>query len=439
MPSSPLQAGHPPSRRTLVVGAVVLVAVAALLGGSFTGKHHSAVQRTGAHGSAQLVRTRQHIGSGPDDSVAVARAEQAFSLDLLRHVTQGTANVTVSPISLAVALSMLENGAAGRTRAEIAATLGAGTLALARQNGGWHSLDTDLTAAAKAASIQLSSANSVWLQKGFAIRESFLNALTTYYDSGVWTADFAQGMPAALAAINAWTSKNTRGKITKLFDELDPATRVVLANAVYFKAAWEQPFDASATHDGRFVTSERAEITTKFLNGAVDVPAAVTDGYRAVQLPYAGGRFAALAVMPTSSSLAAFTGSLTADRLATIVTTLTRQSVQLSLPRFTTRTTSQLNRPLARMGMPTAFTPAADFSPMTPEPVQVSQVIQRAYLKVAEKGTEAAAATGVAVITSVNAGPARTLTFDHPFLFLIRDTKTGAILFASQINDPSAG
>lgn len=439
MSSSPLQVGRPPSRRTLLVGAAALVAVAVVLGGSFTGKHHGGVVGGSGGGTAQLVGQRQQIAADPSAAAAVARTEQAFSLDLLRHVRNGDGNVSVSPLSLALALSMLENGAAARTRSEIAATLGAGDLSLAQQNAGWHALNADLAEAAKTGSIQLSTANSAWLQKGSSIRQPFLNALKTYYDTGVWTTDFAHNMPAALAAINAWTSQNTRGKITKLFDKLDPSTLLVLANAVYFKAAWATPFEASDTHDARFITSNRSTITTKFLNGVLDAPTAATPEYQAVQLPYAGGRFAALAVMPTAASLTDFTASLTAGGLSTIVDSLASGPVHLSLPKFSTRTTSQLNAPLAAMGMPTAFTDAADFSTMTPTKVSVSQVVQRVYLKVAEKGTEAAAATGIAVGMSAVAEPPRTLTFDHPFLFLIRDTTTGAILFASQITDPSAG
>jgi serpin B len=143
--------------------------------------------------------------------------------------------------------------------------------------------------------------------------------------------------------------------------------------------------------------------------------------------------------MPTSGTLGDFTEALTADRLAGIVSSLRAQPVDVALPKFTTRSTLNLKDALTALGMPIAFTDAADFTRLTDERVQVGQVVQRVYLSVAEKGTEAAAATGIGVVgTGAMAPPPLSIRFDHPFLFLIRDTQTGAILFASQIQDPTA-
>jgi len=167
------------------------------------------------------------------------------------------------------------------------------------------------------------------------------------------------------------------------------------------------------------------------------LPWAVGDGYQAVQLPYTGGRFAALAVMPTRADLGRFVAGLTPHRLAGIVAALhTGTAARVALPRFTTTSSINLAGTLGALGMPEAFTSAADFSALSSRPTQIQAVEQRVYLAVGEKGTEAAAVTGIAM-QATSASPAIPLTFDHPFLFLVRDTLTGAILFASLVQNPS--
>jgi serpin B len=332
---------------------------------------------------------------------------------------------------------MLAEGASGATKAQIDKALQTTGLSRQQVDAGWLAM---IDAWKQAKDVALSSANAAWLQKGFPIKPAFLDTLASYYGAGVWQTDFAGHMADALAAINSWTKRNTRGKIDRLFDQLDPTTQLVLANAVYFKAAWESPFDPKDTAPGPFTLGSGDHVSTPYLNDEDSAyPAAVRDGYAVVQLPYVGGRFAALAVMPTSGTLTDFTAHLTTQKLAGIVASLHQQPVHLSLPKFTTRSTLDLHDALAALGMPIAFTDRADFSRLTDQPVQVGQVVQRVYLSVAEKGTEAAAATGIAILPgAAQQPPALSVAFDHPFLFLIRDTQTGAILFASTIDDPTA-
>jgi serpin B len=168
--------------------------------------------------------------------------------------------------------------------------------------------------------------------------------------------------------------------------------------------------------------------------------AASTPAYTAVQLPYRGERFAALAIMPKGQPLTSYLATLTPSGIAGVAGALKPQAISLSLPKFTTRSTLGLDETLAALGMPSAFNPsAANFAEMTSQHVFVGQVLQRVYLAVAEKGTEAAAATGIGITASAAPAPGTPVVFDHPFLFLIRDTQTGAILFAAEVNDPTAG
>lgn len=387
------------------------------------------------------LRSPVHHYSAPVPGVVAptARAEQAFTLALLQHLSAGSRNSSVSPAGLGIALAMLQNGAAGATQAEMLAALRAGGLSAAQLDEGWLRLTRDWSAATSNGSLTLSSANALWVQHGFAIRKQFMADLSGYFDTGLWQTDFSRGA-AATDAIDRWTAQQTRGRITKLFDRLDPRTVLVLADAVYFKAAWASAFDAHRTRPGPFTRADGSTVTTPFLSDeATTRPVAVTPGWSAVQLPYRGGRFAALAVIPTTQSLHSYLGSLTVAGLDAVVAALHPQAVDLALPKFTTTSELDLKPVLQSLGMRQAFSDAADLSGLSTRPTKVDQVIQRVYLAVAEKGTEAAAATGVSVVPSSARAGGTAVRFDHPFLFLIRDTVTGAILFASQVTDPTAG
>jgi serpin B len=390
----------------------------------------------GPSGSIQLV-----VETSPVTTVAPAKlepvvaAEQRLSLALLNQVGSGS-NVTVSPASLYLALGMLQNGARGRTADEISKALQAGGISTDDQNAGLAALADVLTAAAARDGIEFDSANSLWQQKGFAVKQQFLDALAAYYHSGMWQVDFADHTADALEAIDEWTSANTHGKITKLFDQLDPATVLVLANAIYFHAAWQTPFDKAETQPAPFVTSDGQTVSADFMNGGPGLRAAVTDDYEAVQLPYTGGRFAALAVMPTHGRLGDFVAALSPQDV-TAIANGTRNGIPVAIPRFATTSTIDLKPVLEAMGMTGAFDDGADFSGLSRTPTRVSAAVQRDYLQVGEYGTTAAAVTGVSMIPySASTGP--NVELNHPFLFLVRDTQTGAILFASEVTDPSA-
>jgi serpin B len=436
-------------RRLICVRRLVGILVAGLLAAAGCTASGGRRPPAGTHiggriGSAvQLVADVRPVTPRPGAAKPVASAEQRFALALLRQLSSSNTNVTVSPSSLAVALTMLENGAAGTTRQQIATALQTDSLSKAQQNAGWRALVAEWSQAAARDHFALHSANSVWAQQGFPVRRSYLAALGRYFATGVWRADFVRHNAAALKAIDDWTKQQTNGKITKLFKQLDRTTKLVLANAVYFKAKWATTFDKHDTANGPFTTGSGSTATVPMMNNPeVMTPATSTSDYQAVELPYKGGRFAALAIMPTKGSLAAFANSLTPNSLDGIVASLQQQPVDLTMPRFTTTSTLDLPPTLQALGMRDAFSDAADFSPMSPVArklgLQVGQVVQRDYLSVTEEGTEAAAATGITIIPSA-AVQALPIQLDHPFVFLIRDVRTGAVLFASEINDPSAG
>ena len=385
--------------------------------------------------AVQLVSNARPL---PADSHAIgpiSTAEQLFTLDLLRAMPADTSNLVLSPSSLAIALAMLQLGARGRTAAEIATVLHTSDLSAQQQAVGWAALTALQTAGAGSV---LESANSVWQQRGLRLQRQYMAGLKQYFDAGVWQVDFARNMNGALSALNQWVALHTHNKITKLFNpgDLDPSTVLVLANAEYFKADWQYKFDRSATRPAPFHRADGSSVTVPFMHYSGKVAMVTNSRFMAAQLPYAGFRFAAQVIMPTQGSLPDLLKTLTQTDLASIANTEPAGQGDVIMPRFTAQTYTKLVPALQQLGMHTAFTDAADFSAMcSTTALKVETVVQRDYLKVDEDGTEAAAVTGVGMQPTAARVP---VPFDHPFLFLVRDTLTGAVLFAGQIQDPSA-
>lgn len=432
------------TRRTLFGAAALAVA------GGVTDRllpHHSAPSSTPATPHGAGIHVADHSGTAvelvadvtpvravPGDIDPIARAQQQFALDLIRATTS-PANLVLSPTSLATALTMIQLGARGRTAAEIGSALHTATLSPQQQAAGWSALTQSMAAASGPA---LESANAVWQQRGLAVQRPYLADLTRYFQAGVWQVDFGD-MTAALSAIDAWVREHTHDKITKLFDrgDLDPSTVLVLANAEYFAAAWKYRFDPQRTHQAPFHRADGSTVSVPFMVADSPLSMTSTSRYFAAQLPYAGGRFAAQLIMPIRGSLADLTAALTPDDLHAIGTRPAgSDSIDLLVPKFTAQTYAHLDGTLQQLGIRTAYTSAADFSAMSTTPLQLGTVVQRDYLKVDEDGTEAAAVTGGGMIAT--AAPVGPPPFDRPFLFLVRDTRTGTVLFAGQIQDPSA-
>ncbi len=392
------------------------------------------VEQDRVGGAVELVADVRPLPTTANDITPVATAAQQFALDLLRAVPATDTNVVLSPSSLATALAMLQLGAAGTTRDEIAHVLHTDHLSSQQQALGWAALTKSL-----AETGVLESANSLWQQQKFPLVASYMARLARYFDTGVWQVDFQGDMSGAMSAINAWCSDQTHGKITKLFEpgSLDPSTtKLVLANAEYFKASWHDQFDPKKTSAGTFHRSDGSRVSVAFMSYNGRAATTATSTYFAAQVPYAGERFAAQIIKPQKGSLDDLTKSITPATLEAIARAEESDDADFLLPRFVSQTFTDLGAPLARLGMPTAFTPDADFSLLSPVPLEVEAVVQRDYLKVDEVGTVAAAVTGVGIeAQSTHLAAA----FDAPFLFLVRDTQTGVILFAGQIVDPSAG
>lgn len=389
--------------------------------------------------------TRPRAPTTPQDAVDAAGAVNAFGLDLYRAVSGGGENLVLSPASIALALAMTRAGARGETSDEMdavlhdaasdahAAWLNALDAALASRSG------TFRDAGGEDRQVTLRIANAPFAQRDLPLEDAYLEALATQFGAGLRLVDYIAATEEARQAINGWVAEQTEDRIDELLAPgvLTSTTRLTLVNAIYLKAAWQTPFDEALTAPGPFNRPDATTVEAPMMRLADSLPYAAGDGWQAVELPYVGGQLAMTIIVP--DDLAAFEAKLDADAFESITAGFAERLVRLSLPRFGTESKLELADTLAALGMPLAFDPQrADFSGITTaERLFISDVIHQANLDVDEKGTEAAAAT--AVVMRAGAAPAEpvTLTVDRPFLFALRDTQTGAIVFFGRVTDPT--
>lgn len=365
------------------------------------------------------------------DVSALTAAQTAFALDLYDAVReQVDGDLVVGPMSLHTVLAMVRAGARGETATEMDAVLHADGVDL---HGAGNALDRAVQERNGATGVDLTSANRVWLQRGMALTDEYIATIAGNYDAGLAATDFIADPEAARTAVNGWVAERTRDKITDLFPRgsIDTRTRLVLANAVHLDAAWKFPFDPARTDDQPFTLPDGTEVDVPTMHYDQDLPTAIGPGWAAVELPYDGEQLSMTIIVP--QDLAAFEQRLDAGLLDGILGQVTDGGIHLSLPRFRARTHLGLSDTLVGMGMPTAFGPGADLSGMTGQSgLWLHAVEHEAVVEVDEEGTEAAAASGASIAGSH--GP--TVTVDRPFLFLVRDEPTGALLFLGRVTDP---
>ena len=288
--------------------------------------------------------------------------------------------------------------------------------------------------------LTLRIANAPFAQAGMTWEQAYLDTLASRFGAGLRLVDYKQDSAGACRAINGWVSDQTEARIPHLLASLDASTRLVLVNAIYLKAPWLKPFDEGSTTDSPFTRMDRSQVSVPMMSaGLSEAKYASGTGWQAVEIPYANTALAMTIIVP--DDLDTFESGLDFIRFGQVAAALAPASVDLSMPRFKIETKTELSSALSGMGMPLAFDPnRADFSGMTTqERLFISQVVHQANISVDEKGTEASAAT--AVVMAAASAPSNTpvpVHVDRPFIFAIRDTRTGAILFLGRVTDPSA-
>jgi serpin B len=369
------------------------------------------------------------------------QAGDGLTIALLQRLGEGGGNVVFSPYSIETALSMVHSGAASTTAAEIAHVLHTGHPAAVAS--GLAALDARLTAVPAARDApRVHLANGLWVQTGLALKQPFTDTLSSLFGAPPQKVDFSGAPEAARQEINAWVATRTAHLIRNLFPggTITAQTALVLANAIFVSAHWMYPFASLETAAGPFYPAAGPAVQVPFMTQApVELPYARGHGYRAVDLPYLDSRLSMLAIMPAPGTLAQFEQSLSAGSLAQIERALRSTRLGLHMPRLHLTFDAGLEPVLTDLGMPVAFTDAADFSGITTQtPLKISAVQHAADLRVDEQGTVAAAATGIAVQpTAIAPEPATTLDLNHPLLLFLRDDRSGAILFAAQVTNPA--
>ncbi len=370
---------------------------------------------------------------------ALAAGNRAFALDLYRALREQDGNLFYSPYSISTALAMAYAGAAGETQRQMAEAL---HFALSPEDlhAAFNALDLRLMSSKAEDAFRLNVANALWAQEGYEFLPSYLDTLAVHYGAGMRLADFTQDVlrEEARQAINAWVSEQTESKIEELLKQgdLTPDSRLVLLNAVYFKADWNVPF--SGDMQGDFTRLDGSQITVPVMSRRTETPYLTGEGFEAFALDYKGDRVRMLVLVPDAGTFEAFEASLDAARLAEIMAGLESTDVQVTMPKFEFKARFALRDALTSLGMEDAFQARiADFSGMDgARDLFIQSVIHEAYVAVDEEGTEAAAATGITV--GIVSMPLNTITVDRPFIFLIHDVETDTLLFVGRVLDPTA-
>jgi len=378
------------------------------------------------------------------DSLPTVNAANRFAFELYDQYKDTDGNVFFSPHSVSSALQMVHEGARGKTAEEIRSVFH-----FSEDNA------TRIRSFAKLyeqtnpqnANYQLSTANALWAQNDYPFDQNYLKTVETYYRGKATNLDFVSDTENSRQTINEWVSDKTAQKIPELFapGSLNPLTRLVLTNAIYFKGKWATSFEKIMTQERDFTTSTGAKTKCQMMNIKKSFGYVETAEYQALELPYENNDLSMMVILPQAGKMAPVENALSMEKFAAIKKELKPELVNVFLPKFKFDTSYNMNETLVKMGMPTAFDQVnADFSGMydkakTAENLYIGLVIHKAYVDVYEEGTEAAAATGVAMqaTSAVMPQSAKIFNADRPFVFAIVHNQTGAILFMGKINDPS--
>ncbi|MCI0390049.1 MAG: serpin family protein [Acidobacteria bacterium] len=369
----------------------------------------------------------------------IAQASNAFGFDLFQQLQREAANKNVffSPLSVSLALAMTYNGAAGETQKAMAHTLKLGGMNLDELDRTSAELLTSLKSSDP--KIDLAIANSLWARSGMRFKEDFLARNRQFFGAEVSTLDFNN--PQSVATINRWVDTNTKGKINKIVDQIDPNQVMFLINAVYFKGQWQKQFEKKLTQTRPFHLLGGQQKQVPMMAQSGNYLYYRGDKFQAVSLPYGKGGVSLYLFLPDQgSSLDGLLKSLSIQKWDEWMNSFNDTPGDVKLPRFKLDYESTLNNALKALGMGVAFNAnVADFSGMRPErDLFITEVKHKAIAEINEEGTEASAATSVGIgVTSIRPTPQRfTFIVDRPFLMAIRDSQTGAILFIGAVMEP---
>ncbi len=364
-------------------------------------------------------------------------SDNQFGLQLFQTITgvQKDKNVFISPLSISLALGMTLNGANGATAEAMQQTLHLNDLALKDINESYRSLTELLSGLDSRVTFEI--ANSIWYRQDFSVEREFIDLNKNFFDAQVRALDFQS--PDAPATINRWVDENTHSKIKKMVDDIPADLVMYLMNAIYFKGLWTNEFDKSQTRDDQFVGSNNPQIPCRMMVQRGNFKYLETDDFQAIELPYGEGDFSMFVLLPGSDmALDVFLSSINPTNWNDWTGRLNFRDGTIELPAFTMEYEISLNEALKSLGMDIAFDASqADFTKINKEgKLFINEVKHKTFVKVDEEGTEAAAVTSVEIkMTSVR-GPEFHMRVDRPFIFAIRENRSGTILFIGKIIEP---
>lgn len=370
--------------------------------------------------------------TNPQQELIEANTEFGLSLFQTLVTQDPNQNVFVSPTSIAIALSMLIQGANGNTQQEMLSTLGYQNLTLQQINTANQSLLNILEK--KDTQVELALANAIYAREFFSFRHQFLKDNDQFYQAQITSLNFAS--PQAVEIINRWTKDQTKEKIDQVVTQINPATQLILINAIYFKGIWQTEFDKKQTQEQTFYLPNGKTKSYPLMSGKGKYQYWENQQFQAVSLAYADGRLSLYIFLPQSNiNLTTFLKELTPQNWQEWIKNLKYQEGSLKIPRFKLEYETDLKKPLSALGIKSIFK-QADFSNMTSNSVVVDEIKHKTFLEVNEQGTEAAATTSIDIRpTSADEKPF-TMIVNRPFLCAIRDNQTGIILFMGAIVDP---
>jgi serine protease inhibitor len=379
----------------------------------------------------------------PKPGVIPAEAEPGadhsnlFGISLLVKLMaeRSDANIVISPFSLKLALGMVYAGCSGTSAEELSRVIGFST-----QTGSQEVRVPGMALlSALPPTITLKIANSLWCDRSTKLRPTFESKVKDLFNAEIQSADLET--PGAMKAITDWVAKATEGRITDLIPR-PPKPPLVLVDAVYFKGAWDRPFSAEQDFPAQFNRESGGPCQVTMMKRSLSAPYLETDDFQGIKLPYSGGGLEMVLILPAKgTSLDALLGRLSNGSWKNTIEQFAEGSGTISLPRFKVTYRDSLVSPLAQLGIKAIFEPSTDFAPMFEDARKffVSNIIQQTYVRVDEKGSEAAAATSVQIEASAMRAPTKkpfNLVFDRPFLFAIMDDQSGQLLFAGVLYDP---
>jgi serine protease inhibitor len=366
----------------------------------------------------------------------IVDASSEFGYNLLRQVNREDAekNVFISPLSVSMALGMTMNGASGATLDSMRQTLAFAGLTEHDINSSYRTLMNLLRGIDPGVKFQV--ANSIWARQDFEVERPFADTNKYYFDAEVTSLNFSDA--TAGPTINNWVKTNTNGKIPKIVPEPVPTDVVMyLINAIYFKGSWRQKFDPKQTQEQPFTLADGSKKQVELMHARGTYGLYQNSDVQLIDLPYGDSLFSMTVLLPkVGTDINTFTDELTESKVRTWIAGMHAASeTELLLPKFKLEYEKTLNEMLKAMGMQIAFSGAADFSRINGEgSLEISEVKHKTFVEVNEEGTEAAAATSVGIIRTSLPTPIRV---DRPFVFLIRERTSGALLFIGKILDPS--